>query len=133
MLESCYVWMRFYEQLEDMPNLRPKTTIEINETPSTSTQQPQADDDTKDQEEKKLRRNYCRSLICLTQRLTFVLDQIESWLLSSHERRANMVVEMLPRAVHLLNTIGAWVKQAKVAAYQQQASTSTRTCEQDTY
>ena len=58
-------------------------------------------------------------------------NQIESWLLSSHEHRASMVAEMLPRAVHLLNTIGAWVKQARVAAYQQYASAKTRICEQD--
>ena len=48
--------------------------------------------------------------------LTFVLDQLEAWVLGKHEHRLNMIMEMLPRAVNLLNTIGARVKQAKVHA-----------------
>ena len=81
-LERCYVWMYFYERVENI-----------------------------DAKERADRRAYCRALMRLTHRLTFVLDRIGAELVLN---KMPLVMDMMPKAVKLLNTIAARVKRAKV-------------------
>jgi hypothetical protein len=96
--------MYFYERLEDTPK-------SADETINTSSSSIQIDV----KNEKAFRYSYCRALMRLTNRLTFVLDRIENGLML---QQIHTLETMMPRAVHLLNIIGARVKHAKIAANQ---------------
>ena len=87
------MWMHYYERLDDVAKSATSSSTPVDS-----------------KTEKAFRRKYCEALMRLTNRLTFVLDRVASGLMSE---QMDTVMEMMPRAVQLLNTIAARIKHAK--------------------